>query len=259
MKKLLIISSFIIALCISAIAQTSVTTSMTNNGSTLTNAGSDTVYTQIQGTYKTVSVQAVLTKVSGTVAGNAVLFASVDGTNYVQISTDSLLMTNQTTNTKIWVVNNSNYMYYKVIFTGVGTMVGTAYGYVFGSGQIAKHATSNMLSSTNQVTSTVTNAGSGYVALQVKNGYTTVTIQAVVTKATGTAAGTVTLQGSVDGVNYVTVSSSYSDAQTLSVADQTTNTKIFTVTGSPYSYYKLNYVGSGTMSCTVRGYLLPNK
>jgi hypothetical protein len=234
------------------------TVTMTGTGDTLTDAGTDFVVQQVQGTYKHISVQAVFTKISGTVAGTGILYGSVDGTNYVQLNTDTLTMTNQTTNTKIWVLTNANYMYYKIVYLGSGTMSGVVKGYLFTSNPQGKHAVTNMLQATGAATDTVTNSATGYVGLQIKSSYNTVTIQAVVTKISGTAGGTVTLQGSNDGVNYVTVSTDYSTAQTLSVTNVTTNTKIFIVTGSPYSYYRLSHTGTGTMSTTIRGYVMPN-
>ena len=74
----------------------------------------------------------------------------------------------------------------------------------------------------------------------------------------GTAGGTVTLQGSNDGVNFVTVSSSYSSSRTLSVSNVTTSTAIFVVTSNPYKYYRLSYTGTGTMSCKLQGYFSAN-
>jgi hypothetical protein len=67
------------------------------------------------------------------------------------------------------------------------------------------------------------------------------------------------LQGSIDGTNYSTVSTSYANASSYTVTNAATNTYIFEVTGSPYRYYRLSYTGAGTMSCSHRGYLMPNK
>lgn len=260
MKKLL--SIFVFALTSSMFAQTSVLATMSGTGDTLKNATTKSVIQQVNNTYKYVSIQAVFTKVSGTVAGSGKLYGSVDGVNYQLItqSTDTLAMSDVATNTKVWVLTNANYLYYKVTYTGADTtMIGIVKGYLYGSNQISKHVSVNMLSDINAVSDTITNTGTGYVGYRVKNAYNTVTIQAVVTRLSGTAAGTVTLQGSNDGINYVTVSASYSDAQTLSVSNVATQSKLFVVTGSPYAYYRLSYAGSGTMSCTLKGYLLANR
>lgn len=257
MKKLFLLSTFMMLFASCVLANTTIT--MTGTGDTLVNATSDSVLYQVKGTYANVSVQAVFTKVSGTVAGRALLYASIDGINYVQVNTDTLAFTNIANNTKVWVLNQSNYMYYKVKFTGVGTMSGIVKGYIFTADTKDSHSTITMLSDISASSDTVTNSASGYVQYQVKNGYSTVSLQVVVSKISGTAGGTVTLQGSNDGVNYVTVDTSYSDAQTLSVSNITTNTKIFVVTGSPYSYYRLSYTGTGTMACRLQGYLLANR
>lgn len=237
-------------------------TAMTGNGDTITDTGTDYVVKQVEGTYKNVSIQATFTKVSGTIAGTCILYGSIDGTNYVSLSGvvgDSLLMTDVATNTKIWVLNNSNYMYYKIVYLGSGTMVGRCFGYIFTADQLGKHATTNMLSSYSKVSDTIANTATGYVEKRVTGSYNTLSIQTVVTKLSGTAGGTITVQGSVDGTNFVTVNTSYISAQIQTVTNVTTNTKVFVITGSPYAYYRLSYTGTGTMSCTLKGYMLPNR
>lgn len=239
---------------------------------TITNAATVNLTQTVVATYDRVSIQVVITKYSGTVAGTCILQGSIDGTNFKDIGTDTLTLANQTTNTKVWVVENSNFYYYKVVCTGSGTMSAQAKGYFFGSGQGgAKHSVNNMLSDISATSDTVTNTGTGYVQLQIKGTYSNVAIQAVVSKISGTVAGTVTLQGSNDGTNFVTLDNSYSvdfatsapyttgGATTLSCSDVTTNSKIFVINGSPYAYYRLSYTGSGTMSARLRGYLMPNK
>ncbi|MES2287763.1 MAG: hypothetical protein V4547_18890 [Bacteroidota bacterium] len=257
MKKLFLLMSLSLFV-LTSFAQVS----MTGNGDTVTDTGTDFVVKQVEGTYKNVSIQAVFSKVSGTIAGTAILYGSIDGTNYVSLSGavgDTLLMTDVTTNTKVWVLNNSNYMYYKVVFLGVGTMSGRIYGYVFTADPLGKHATTNMLSNYSKVSDTIVNSGSGYIDKRVVGGYNTLSIQTVVTRLSGTAGGTVTVQGSCDGTNFVTVNTSYITAQTQSISNAVTNTKVFVITGSPYAYYRLSYTGTGTMSCTLKGYLLPNR
>ena len=100
---------------------------------------------------------------------------------------------------------------------------------------------------------TLTNSGTTYVNQSISQLYEVCTFQPVVTKLSGTAGGTVTLQGSNDGTNFVTVNSSYASATTMSVTNVTTSTAILTVTSAPYKYYRLSYTGSGTMSCTLKG------
>jgi hypothetical protein len=99
------------------------------------------------------------------------------------------------------------------------------------------------------VTDTILNAGTEYATLKAQNAYTVATFQAVVTKISGTVAGTVVLQASLDGINYVSVG-----ADTLTNTNQTTNTHIWTVEPSKYLYYRLKATGSGTMSATIKGW-----
>lgn len=257
MKKLLLFSSLLLS-AVFSFGQNTVTT-MTGSGATVTNSGTAACSTQVVYTHEQVSAQIIVTKTSGTVDGYALIYGSVDGTNYYVLNTDTLQLANQTTNTAIWPLTGANYLYYKIVVTGSGTMAATISGKLLTSGAKAKHAVSNMKSSYDLTSDTCTNAGTTYVGLTVNNYYETVTIQAVVTKISGTVAGTVTVQGSNDGTNFVTVDSDYITSSTLSPTNQTTNTKIFIITGSPYKYYRLSYTGSGTMSATLKGYVLPNK
>lgn len=123
---------------------------------------------------------------------------------------------------------------------------------------------------------TVDNTESITKYIKVENSHRAMSIQVVVTKISGTVAGTVRLMGSNDGTNFVDISSpsiaisalrpAYTD--TLTCTNVTTNTKIWDiplngVKGSnvpyfpQYLYYGLNYTGSGTMSAKFRGYLVP--
>ena len=252
-------------------AQTNSVVNMQGNGDTITDGGTDYVLAQVQRNFKTVSIQAVVTKYSGTLTGTGLLQGSNDGVNYVNIGTDTLDITNQTTNTKVWAMSGTPYEYYKVTFLGTGTARFIINGYVLGNGQgNSNNAVVNAKSIWNQTSDTVVNTATEVLTVRAQQDFATVSIQAVVTKISGTAAGTVTLQGSNDGTNYVTVSTSYllgtftapyttGGAATLSVTNVTTNTKIFTLIGSPYAYYRLSYTGSGTMSCRLRGYVLGNK
>lgn len=258
MKKTLLIASIALLASCSAVAQNNVIT-MTHSGDTATQAVSKHVDYNVTKLYKSVSIQSKLTKISGTVAGYSVLKGSLDNTNFVDISTDSLLATNVTTNTKIWVVDNSPYPFYRVTTVGTGTMSVKCYGYLLANNPGGTtHGVMNLLSVYSKTSDTVTNAATNYVQIQAKYGYNSLTIQPVVTKISGTAAGTVTLQGSNDGVNYVTVNTSYiaGASATMTVTNVTTSTRLFVVTGSPYEYYRLSYTGSGTMSCSLKGYLV---
>lgn len=239
-------------------AQSPVTT-MTGSGDTLVNTTPDYVTIAPTLFYEQVSFQAKMTKIGGTIAGYAVIQASCDGTNYNDLNTDSLKPTDVTTNTKIWVIAYNPHLHYRIKYVGVGTMSAKIYGYCLTSNSRGKHAVYSMTQAYGSASDTVVNTATGYVGLTVLNHYERVGIQTVITEISGTTGGTVTLQGSIDGTNYVTVSSSFSDAQTYTPTDVAVSSKLFTVTGSPYKYYRLSYTGTGTMSATIKGYLVPSK
>lgn len=260
MKNLLVL--FLLFIASVSFSQNTVTSMKSNYdliSDTATNTGTAYVDLAVTRVYSQVSFQAVVTNISGTVAGTVILQASLDATNYKAIGVDTLTNANQITNTKIWIVDNSPYLYYRLLLTGSGTMVATIKGSVLTSGNSKeKKVIANLKSVYNLNSDTVVNTATEYLTLNLRNNYKNLVIQPVVTKISGTAGGTITLEVSNDGVNYVTISSSYSDAQTLSVSNVTTNTKLFKVTGSPYYYYRLKYAGTGTMSCKYTGYILPS-
>jgi hypothetical protein len=250
MKKVFLLAAMSLGLSLSA--QNTVI-SMVHNGDTVTGSVSKQVDYTAKQLYKSISLQSVVTKVSGTPAGYSYVMGSLDGTNYNIIS-DSLAHANQTTNTKIFVVDNSPYLYYRIKSVGTGTMSCKVYGYLMANNPSnATVGSVNFKSSYGLTSDTVTNTATNYVQLQAKYGYNYLTIQPIVTKISGTPAGTLTLQGSNDGTNYVTVNTSYikGGVATLSVTNQNVNSRFFVVTGSPYEYYRVSYTGSGTMSCTL--------
>lgn len=226
---------------------------------TMTNSETDYLTIAPVGFYEQVSFQFVGTKLSGTVAGYALLQHSNDGTNYTDVNTDTLTLANTTTNSYVFVLTYNPSYYYRVKIVTSGTMSLRISGTFLGGGQRGKHAVQNMLSSYSATSDTITNTATGYVGITVNNYYTRLSIMCLVTKISGTVAGTVTLQGSVDGTNYVTVSSSYATSTTLSTTNTATQSKVFIITGSPYKYYRLSYTGSGTMSATLKGFVTPNK
>ncbi len=113
---------------------------------------------------------------------------------------------------------------------------------------------------------TVTNTATKACSLKVSNPYRQVTIGAFITKISGTVAGTVTLQGSLDGVNFFTVDSSaiqtdgnINSPATYTATNVASQLKVWILNYTPYLWYKLSYTGSGTMSAKFNGYLLPRK
>jgi hypothetical protein len=254
MKKILLITLGLATFGLNA----QIISTMVKSAVTMTNSTATTATLQTQSVTENTCLQAVVTKSTGTVAGTVTVAGSIDGTNYVTFG-DSAYLSDVTTNTHSWATTNNNYLYYKMTFLGTGTLVATPSAYVFTSGATNKHAVSNMLSPYSAVKDTTDNTATSYITLPISQWYNTIAIQSVVTKISGTVAGTVTLQGSLDGTNYNTVSSSYATVTSYVPTNVTTNTKMFVVTGSPYRYYRLSYTGAGTMSASHRGYVLPNK
>lgn len=112
----------------------------------------------------------------------------------------------------------------------------------------------SMLSTVGNTSDTVANTATEVLTKQVPGTYSVLAVQAVVTKISGTAAGTVILQGSIDGTNYYAVGD-----DTLTMTDVASKTHIWVVTPSKYLYYRLSYTGSGTMSCRLQGTLMARK
>ena len=109
---------------------------------------------------------------------------------------------------------------------------------------------------------TVVNTATKACSLKVAHSYKQISVQAIVTKISGTVAGTITLQGTVDGTNYVTVDSAvivsnHQPYPTYTATNTATQSKVWILNNSPYLWYKLSYTGSGTMSAILKGYLLP--
>lgn len=116
--------------------------------------------------------------------------------------------------------------------------------------------TANVLKSTptHVPTDTVVNTG-------VKNQYTTpisgfadvLTFQYVITKISGTVGGSLLLQGSIDGTNYVNIGSA------VTPTDVALQSGTFALTAHNYITYRLNYTGAGTMSAKLNGYWIARK
>lgn len=99
---------------------------------------------------------------------------------------------------------------------------------------------------------TVTNTGTGVLYTKSRlNGPGTVTVQVVVTKTSGTVAGSITLLGSLDGVNFKAIPTR--ETQTaitvITAADASSNYSI-RLPDSPYLWYAVSWTGTGTMVAT---------
>ena len=269
MKK--IFSILAIVLVFGVQAQTNYVQNMLNSSGlstyTVTNTENDTATLRVQNWYDAISIQKVVSVRSGTLVSTRTLYGSLDGVAYVALTTTSVVPQAVALQSFVDIISGSPYQYYRVIGVNTSTVaVLQVKNYLLPSGRGGQTLVYSMKSaSTTAVTTvTVTNTATALLDLQVQGTYKAVSIQPIVTKQSGTAAGTVTLQGSNDGINFVTVSTQYlrstlpyssGQAATLSVSDVTTSTGIFVLIGNPYNYYRLSYTGSGTMVTTIKGYV----
>lgn len=122
MKKILFMFSLLFVLAMAGVSQTLIT--WTKSADSLLNTTPVNLTMAVRGSYDHAVFGLVVTKVSGTVNGNAKLYGSVDGTNYQLIrgTADTLDLTDVATNVKIWEMDSIKYPYYKITVTGVGTM-----------------------------------------------------------------------------------------------------------------------------------------
>lgn len=92
----------------------------------VTNANATTAYATYSATpSKVKAFQATVVKNSGTVAGALYLEATVDGSSWVQISNDTLALTNTATQTKVWTISGTSYHSYRCKFVTTGTQNST--------------------------------------------------------------------------------------------------------------------------------------
>lgn len=132
MKKLFLIATMLLAFAALSNAQSAYFVS-NSNGTTLdtvTNTGVKSQKLPISGYQDVVSIQAVLTNISGTTGGVVRLYGSTDGTNFVRIPTvndagavaiDSL-SANANALSKVFRIPTHSYTYYQISYTGAGTM-----------------------------------------------------------------------------------------------------------------------------------------
>ena len=91
-------------------------------GDTVNNGGTASKVFNISGDFKGIVVAPAFTKISGTVAGTIKLQASVKGVIYTDVASQTFTATDVATNTTTWYVTAPLARYYKVTWTGTGTM-----------------------------------------------------------------------------------------------------------------------------------------
>lgn len=106
---------------------------------------------------------------------------------------------------------------------------------------------------THPITDTITNAITENQFGIIQGSNIHATFQPTFTKISGTAAATVKLQGSIDGLSWSDIGSSYT------VTDVASQTASFTVVPSSWQYYRLNIVPTGTQSVKVTTPVLVRK
>jgi hypothetical protein len=132
MKHILILMLMLCSFMIKA--QTFVLTSTTGGAvDSVTNAGTTYLTSgAVTGTKAIVSVQVTAAEISGTTAGTLSLLGSLDGTNFkaatlaeVSTAVNTYTATDVTSQTFIWRITGNPYKYYRVSWTGTGTMLDT--------------------------------------------------------------------------------------------------------------------------------------
>lgn len=89
---------------------------------------------------------------------------------------------------------------------------------------------------------TVTNSGTASKVIRLTAGYAGIAIQAKATEISGTSAGTIKVQGSLDGTNFTDIGSAYT------VTDVASQSTMFYVSAPVPVYVRVLQTGSGTMS-----------
>ena len=115
-------------------------------------------------------------------------------------------------------------------------------------------AQSTLKSTFDLASDTVTNTGTVTLSVLAPGSYNKSTVQIAITKISGTVGGTVTLQGSLDGVTYGTL-----DTTTYTATDVAGQSKIWVEDGNPVRYYRVSYAGTGTMSAIISAKLYQTK
>lgn len=123
---------------------------------------------------------------------------------------------------------------------------------------LTANAQLSMLSEYSLASDTVTNTGTGYLSVRNPGAKSGTTVQIVATKISGTVAGTISLLGSVDGINYkaFTLAEASTAGHTFTATDVASQNFIWRLNDNPYLYYRVSWTGSGTMAARFTAKLL---
>ena len=99
---------------------------------------------------------------------------------------------------------------------------------------------------------TVTNTATVYLTTPVLRGADApTTIWVAVTKISGTVGGTITLQGSLEGTNFKAINTPETQTALATItATDANNTYHWRLNSSPFTYYRVSWTGTGTMSAS---------
>lgn len=104
---------------------------------------------------------------------------------------------------------------------------------------------------------TVTNTATVYLSIYNPGVKTSTTVWVAVTKISGTVGGTITLQGSIDGVTYKALNTLETQTALATVtATDASNTYHWRLNHNPLPYYRVSWTGTGTMSASFTAKLL---
>lgn len=131
MKKFLIALSMVVGIASTTMAQRATLFPLIAGDTLVMSGSSDTVtkvFTATAG-YSALGIQVVQTELSGTTAGKAYLYGSLDGTNY-NLTDSSAAFADQTTNVAYFTKTTTPYVYYKVQCRPMGGATATFTGVV---------------------------------------------------------------------------------------------------------------------------------
>jgi hypothetical protein len=128
MKKILLMLFIIASTAFALQAQTNFSYTSTNPTGAVLNATIDTLNLTVSPNYyEVMTIQALVTKTSGTMAGTVRLY----GSNFNNVAgswqavSDTLTLSNATTNVKTWTLAKPGYKYYQILQSGGTTVAGT--------------------------------------------------------------------------------------------------------------------------------------